>query len=101
MLYFTNGAQKVCAKIAIKPDGTPSAGPATIIADSPTGGSYNDFGLDFFGDAYLATGGGDSIAGVQANGKQRIVAGMMGSTDLRSQRLHNLGGRCGIERRCM
>lgn len=82
ILYFTNGAQNIFAKIAINSDGTPSAGPATVISNAPTGASYDDFALDFLGDAFLATAGGDSIAEVKANARQRIVAGMMGEIEI-------------------
>ena len=81
-LYFTNGATNIFAKIPLSADGS-AAGPATIVTHAPTGAGYDDFTFDQRGDAFLATGGGNSIAEVTRDPVvQRIVAGNINSTDI-------------------
>ncbi len=77
-LYFTNSAQSLFAKIAIKPDGTPRGPPATVIAST----AADDFALDWRGDAFIATAGGNTIVEVKKNGKQAIIAGDLNSTEI-------------------
>ena len=81
MLYFTNSATATFGKISIHGDGTP-AGAAVVIATAATGTGYDDFALDILGNAFLATGPGDSVAEVKRNGKQRVIAGVEGSTEI-------------------
>ena len=79
-LYFTNSAQGLLAKIDTNADGT-AAGKATVVARSSNGSFYDDFALDWRGDAFLATGGGNSIEEI-GRGKQVIVAGNVNSTEI-------------------
>ncbi len=80
-LYFTNSAQALLAKIPIHANGT-AAGAAQKIASAFEGTFYDDFALDRHGDAFLATQGGDSIAEVTLNGSQRIIAGVVNTTEI-------------------
>ena len=80
-LYFTNSAQAILAKISIHANGT-AAGAAEKIASAFEGTFYDDFALDRYGDAFLATQGGDSIAEVTRNGSQRIIAGVVNTTEI-------------------
>ena len=80
-LFFANSDQMLFAKIEINPDGTAVAA-AKKIASSAPGTAYDDFALDWKGDAFLATGAGDSIAEVKRNGKQTIVAGVVNTTEI-------------------
>ncbi|KAL6718438.1 hypothetical protein ACLMJK_004528 [Lecanora helva] len=79
-LYFSNGAQKILAKIAIRSDGTPVGPPATVVVSFKYG--IDDFTLDFRGNIFAATSGGNTINEVQKNGKQFVVAGDLNSTEL-------------------
>ncbi len=69
------------AKIPIHANGT-AAGAAQKIASAFEGTFYDDFALDRYGDAFLATQGGDSIAEVTRNGSQRIIAGVVNTTEI-------------------
>lgn len=81
-LYFTNYAQKLLAKIEINPNGT-AAGKAIVVARSPTEATFDDFAQDWRGDAFLATGPGNSIEKVGRDGKpQVIIAGNVNSTEI-------------------
>ncbi|KAL6717265.1 hypothetical protein ACLMJK_005180 [Lecanora helva] len=82
-LFFTNTAQALLAKIHINLDGIPKS-PATLVARSFKGTAYDDFALSrTSGNAFLATGSGNSIARVNVeDGNQRIVAGNINSTDI-------------------
>lgn len=80
-LYFTNSAQALLATIPINLDGT-AAGPAKKIASAARGTFYDDFALDRSGDAFLATGPGDSVAEVGRHGSMRIIAGAVNTTEI-------------------
>ena len=81
-LYFTNSAEKLLAEIEINPDGT-AAGKAILVARSPTGATFDDFALDWCGDAFLATGPGTSIEEVGRDGEpQVIIADIVNSTEI-------------------
>ena len=81
-LYFTNSAEKLLAKIEINPDGI-AAGKAIVVARSPTGATFDDFALDWRGDAFLATGPGNSIEEVGRDGEpQVIIAGIVNSMEI-------------------
>ena len=80
-LYFTNSAQSLFAKIRIHPNGT-AAAPAVKIASPPPGVFFDDFALDRYGDAFITTQGGDSIAEVKPNGDTAIVAGVVNTTEI-------------------
>lgn len=81
-LYFTNSAQNVFAKIAIMPDGSPVGPPATVIASAAAGTGFDDFALDWRGNAFLVTAGGNTVVEVKKKGKQVVVAGNLDSTDI-------------------
>ena len=80
-LYFTNSAQALLAEVRIDANGT-AAGPARKIASAAEGSYYDDFALSRHGDAFLTTGSGDSIAEVTRNGSQRIIAGVVNTTEI-------------------
>ena len=80
-LYFANSAQAILATISINSDGT-AAGPAQKIASAPKGTFYDDFALDRYGDAFLATGNGDSIEEVKRDGSGQIIAGAVNTTEI-------------------
>ena len=80
-LYFANSAQGLVATIPINLDGT-AAGPAKKVASAPKGTFYDDFALDRYGDAFLATQPGDSIAKVSRDGTTEIIAGVVNTTEI-------------------
>ena len=79
-LYFANSAQALLATIPINLDGT-AAGPAKKIASAPKG-FFDDFALNRYGDAFLATQAGDSIAEVKRDGTTEIIAGVVNTTEI-------------------
>lgn len=83
-LYFTNGAQGIFGKVSINPTTGAALGPAKKISNSAPGASYDDFALSRFRDAaFLADGGGDSIAEVKLDtGKTTIIAGRVNTTEI-------------------
>ncbi|MCJ1451608.1 hypothetical protein MMC28_001948 [Mycoblastus sanguinarius] len=81
-LYFTNSAQALLAKVEINADGTAASQP-TVIAYSAPGTAYDDFALDWRGDAFLTTGAGNSVELVSSGGElQVVVAGNVNSTEI-------------------
>lgn len=79
--YFTNFGNGTFNTVDIESDGTP-VGPVTTIAriKSPHD-QYDDFTFDCSGNAYLVTGGGNTIEMVSADGEQQyIIAGDLNST---------------------
>ena len=83
-LYFTNTGQQIYASIPIHLSNGTAAGPSKIVAHSLTSTtSYDDFIIDErTGAVYLTTMAGDSIAQLTPSGKQTIIAGKMGSTEI-------------------
>jgi hypothetical protein len=79
-LYFSNGAQSKIYKLRINKDGT-AAGNVTLAAE-PQGYSeeYDDFAVDCQGAIYAATGAGNSIKKIHADGSQELVSGNINST---------------------
>ena len=80
-LYFANSAQSLLARVRIHANGT-ATGPAEKVASAPPGTFYDDFALDRYGDAFVTTQPGDSIAEVSRNGSTRIVAGVVNTTEI-------------------
>jgi sugar lactone lactonase YvrE len=80
VLYFTDSAQTVLAKIHINPDGT-RAGPTVVLASTPGGGWYDDFVLDPAGNAFLTTAVGNTIVELKG-GNQEVTAGNLNSTEI-------------------
>lgn len=80
-LYFANSAQALLATVSINRNGT-AAGPAKEIAPAPKGTFFDDFALDKYGDAFVATQPGDSIAGVKLDGTVEIIAGVVNTTEI-------------------
>ena len=80
-LYFTNSAQTLLGTIPINLDGT-AAGSAKKIASAPKGTFFDDFALNRYGDAFLSTQAGDSIAEVRRNGTTEIIAGVVNTTEI-------------------
>jgi hypothetical protein len=79
--YFTNFGSGTFNKVLINEDGTP-AGPVTTIAHTKGPlDQYDDFTLDCDGNAYVVTGGGNTIELISADGKtQAYIAGNLNST---------------------
>ncbi|KAL6901481.1 hypothetical protein GGI43DRAFT_422402 [Trichoderma evansii] len=79
--YFTNFGNGTFNKVPINEDGTP-AGPVTTIAHSNTPlHQFDDFTFDCEGNAYVVTGGGNTIEMISADGKtQVVIAGSLNST---------------------
>ena len=80
-LYFANSAQALLATIPINLDGT-AAGSAKKIASAPKGTFFDDFALDRYGDAFVATQLGDSVAEVKRDGTMEIIAGVVDTTEI-------------------
>ncbi|KAL7818345.1 hypothetical protein V8C26DRAFT_397392 [Trichoderma gracile] len=80
-VYFTNIGNGTFNKMPIHSDGTP-AGPVTTIAHSPgLFHEYDDFTFDCDGNAFLVTGGANTIEMISADGKRQVViAGDVNST---------------------
>lgn len=80
-LYFANSAQGILATIPINLDGT-AAGPARKIASAAKGTVYDDFALNRYGDAFVATESGDSVVEVRRDGSMRTIAGAVNTTEI-------------------
>nr|POE56193.1 hypothetical protein CFP56_69146 [Quercus suber] len=82
-LYFTNYAKRTFGRIQLGPDATLQS-PISIITksfdESDMKISWDDFALDRFGGAYIATGAGHSIQMVTPDGKISVLAGNVNST---------------------
>lgn len=77
-LYFTNFGNGTFNKMPINRDGTP-AGPVTTIARNLS--LPDDFTFDCDGNAFVVTGGGNTVEMISADGKQQVtVAGNLNST---------------------
>lgn len=98
-LYFTNSAQQLFASVPINADGT-AAGPANKIASAAKGTFYDDFALNKYGDAFAATAAGDSIAEIGRDGKTRIIAGAVNTTEM-AQPTSAQFGRTALDRRVL
>lgn len=80
-LYFANSAQTLLGTIPINLDGT-AAGPAKKIASALKGTFFDDFALNRYGDAFLSTAAGDTIAEVRRDGTIEIIAGVVNTTGI-------------------
>ena len=81
-LFFTNTRKRLFARMPIHSDGTP-AGNASIISRTPSPtDEYDDFALGTQGEAFLVTGSGNSVEVVTREGKGRIIAGNVNSTQI-------------------
>ena len=80
-LYFANSGQDIFANIRIHANGT-AASPALKIASAPNGSIFDDFALNRYGDAFVATEPGDSIVEVTRNGTTRLIAGAFNTTEI-------------------
>ncbi|KAL8745812.1 MAG: hypothetical protein Q9190_002092 [Brigantiaea leucoxantha] len=80
MLYFTNTNQNLFAKVQIREDGT-AVGPFEVIARNAVG-SFDDFGRDRRGNAYVCQGSGNQLAMITPHGLETEVAGNLNSTAL-------------------
>lgn len=80
-VYFTNFGNGTFNKMPINQDGT-SAGPVTTIAHTKGPlDQFDDFTFDCDGNAFLVTGGGNTIEMISADGKRQVViAGNLNST---------------------
>ncbi|EHK20908.1 uncharacterized protein TRIVIDRAFT_136558, partial [Trichoderma virens Gv29-8] len=80
-VYFTNFGNGTFNKMPINSDGSP-AGPVTTIAHTKGPlDQYDDFTFDCDGNAYVVTGGGNTIEMISADGKRQvIIAGNLNST---------------------
>ncbi|KAL7925727.1 hypothetical protein ACQKWADRAFT_310017 [Trichoderma austrokoningii] len=78
--YFTNFGNGTFNKVPIHGDGT-AAGPVTTLAHSKTPlHQFDDFTFDCDGNAFVVTGGGNTIEMVSADGTNRVIAGHLNST---------------------
>ncbi|PTB64795.1 hypothetical protein BBK36DRAFT_1160961 [Trichoderma citrinoviride] len=80
-VYFTNFGNGTFNKMPIHSDGTP-AGPVTTLSHNhgPLH-EYDDFTFDCDGNAFLVTGGENTIEMISADGKRQVtVAGNLNST---------------------
>ncbi|EGR45476.1 uncharacterized protein TRIREDRAFT_111095 [Trichoderma reesei QM6a] len=80
-VYFTNFGNGTFNKMPINRDGTP-AGPVTTLAHNhgPLH-EYDDFTFDCDGNAFVVTGGENTIEMISADGKRQVVvAGNLNST---------------------
>ncbi|KAL1867166.1 hypothetical protein VTK73DRAFT_4278 [Phialemonium thermophilum] len=80
-LYFTNIGKGTFSRVRIHQDGTP-AGPITTIAHTfGPPDQFDDFTFDCEGNAFLVTGGGNSIEMITPHGhREVIIAGNVNST---------------------
>lgn len=79
-LYVANTGRGTFGRVPIHKDGTP-AGEVVVISQTLNSSDYlDDFTIGRHGNAYLVTGGGNSIEEVTSSGKQVIVAGSLNST---------------------
>ena len=77
-LYFTNSDQNLFVKVPINVDGTVSGAYITIVKS--TQGTFDDFALDIFLDAFATQGAGNTIAKITSQGVETEVAGDLNST---------------------
>ncbi|KAK1242803.1 hypothetical protein MKX08_005615 [Trichoderma sp. CBMAI-0020] len=79
--YFTNFGNGTFNKVLINEDGTP-AGPVTTIANTKGPlDQYDDFAFDCDGNAFVVTGGGNTIEMISTDGKTQVyIAGNLNST---------------------
>ncbi|KAM0521865.1 hypothetical protein ACHAPE_002428 [Trichoderma viride] len=79
--YFTNFGNGTFNKVLINENGTP-AGPVTTIANTKGPlDQYDDFTFDCDGNAFVVTGGGNTIEMISADGKAQVyIAGNLNST---------------------
>ncbi|RFU77337.1 hypothetical protein TARUN_4889 [Trichoderma arundinaceum] len=80
-VYFTNFGNGTFNEMPINQDGT-SAGPVTTLAHTKGPlDQFDDFTFDCDGNAFIVTGGGNTIEMVSADGKrQAVIAGNLNST---------------------
>lgn len=52
------------------------------IASATPGTYFDDFALDRFGNAFVATASGDSVVKVMRNGSVQVIAGMENTTEI-------------------
>ncbi|KAL7812680.1 hypothetical protein V8C44DRAFT_328966 [Trichoderma aethiopicum] len=80
-VYFTNFGNGTFNKMPIHSDGTP-AGPVTTIArNEGLFHEYDDFTFDCDGNAFVVTGGANTIEMISADGKRQVViAGSLNQT---------------------
>ncbi|KAJ4857119.1 SMP-30/Gluconolaconase/LRE-like region domain-containing protein [Trichoderma breve] len=80
-VYFTNFGNGTFNKMPINSDGT-STGPVTTIAHTKGPlDQYDDFTFDCDGNAFVVTGGGNTIELISADGKRQVYfAGNLNST---------------------
>lgn len=80
-LYFTNIGKGTFNRVAIHEDGTPAGPRVTIARTLAPPDEYDDFTIDCDGNAFLVTGGGNSIEMISPDGRRQvIVAGDINST---------------------
>jgi hypothetical protein len=82
-LYVANVGKSFIAKLQINPDGSPARGARMeIVARARDGNGVDDFALDNKGNVFWVTSQGNSVAQVSPDGKQRIIAGNINSTEI-------------------
>ncbi|KAL6866877.1 hypothetical protein J3F83DRAFT_761779 [Trichoderma novae-zelandiae] len=80
-VYFTNFGNGTFNKMPINSDGTPAGPVATISSTKGPFHEYDDFTFDCDGNAFVVTGGGNTIEMISADGeRQVVVAGHLNST---------------------
>jgi len=82
-LYFVNSYGPFLARVPIHANGT-KAGKGEIVAYSLDKRSFDDFAIDDDGTAYVATGTGNSVTMITPDGKVKVIAGSLNSTEIAS-----------------
>ena len=82
-LYFANYATATFARIGITSNGSSAGSPAQAVAYAvPPGAAYDDFAIDTYGNAWVATHQGNAVNLISPRGEQVIVAGHINSTEI-------------------
>lgn len=80
-LYFTNVGQKKLNRVRLDVDGTPAGDFETVAQTSTPLDQWDDFALDHEGNAWMSTGGANTIQKINTRtGDVKIVAGDVNST---------------------
>nr|POE88414.1 hypothetical protein CFP56_11642 [Quercus suber] len=93
-LYFTNTQRRLFASLRLGANAKPLYPVLNITTSLDESGveiNWDDFGLDGYGNAYIATQQGNSIQMVTPGGETRVIAGNLNSTDLAEPTSAQLG----------
>jgi sugar lactone lactonase YvrE len=80
-LYFSNVGRGTLVRVALNPDDGTPAGEAQTVAQSLSSlDQWDDFAIDCTGNAFITTGGSNTIQRVTPQGNVAVVAGDLNST---------------------